>query len=102
MKKKKYTLPATILHKLQEIVGKEHVQYELSDRALESKVIIPKGKLCAAVVHPDSTEEIQAIVSLANENHLAIWTFSRGNNWGYGSHTAVHEGAIILILDRMN
>ena len=95
-------LPESILIQLQKIVGASHVQHSLEDCRLESKVTIPKSKLCAAVVHPKSSEEVQKIVSLANENSLAIWTFSRGNNWGYGSHSAISEGAIILILDRMN
>ena len=38
----------------------------------------------AAVVQPASVEEIQAIVELANEHRVPLWTTSTGRNNGYG------------------
>lgn len=35
-------------------------------------------------VRPGSTEEVQALVRLANETETGLWTFSRGKNLGSG------------------
>ena len=38
----------------------------------------------AAVVQPETVEEIQAIVAIANERRVPFWTNSQGRNNGYG------------------
>ena len=38
----------------------------------------------AAVVQPQSVEEIQAIVRIANEQRVPLWVTSQGQNNGYG------------------
>jgi 4-cresol dehydrogenase (hydroxylating) len=54
------------------------------------------------VVRPGSAQEVSAILRLAARHGVPVWPFSRGNNWGYGTKNALEEGAIILVLDRMN
>ena len=44
----------------------------------------------SAVVQPASVEEVQAIVRLANEHRVPLWTTSQGRNNGYG---AVHRAS---------
>ncbi|MCR2783981.1 MULTISPECIES: FAD-binding oxidoreductase [unclassified Microbacterium] len=53
-------------------------------------------------VRPASTEEVQAIVRLANETGVALWTSSRGRNFGYGGPAPVRRGDVALDLQRMN
>lgn len=37
-----------------------------------------------AVLRPTTVLEIQAILKIANEHKIPLWTFSRGKNLGYG------------------
>jgi 4-cresol dehydrogenase (hydroxylating) len=41
-------------------------------------------------------------VKIAAQHRLPVWTFSKGKNWGYGATMAAQNGAVILILERMN
>jgi 4-cresol dehydrogenase (hydroxylating) flavoprotein subunit len=54
------------------------------------------------VVYPASAEEVAEVLRIAGAAGLAVWPFSRGKNWGYGAHMALGEGAIVLLLDRMD
>jgi 4-cresol dehydrogenase (hydroxylating) len=87
---------------MREIVGAEHIFMDSDTVALHSRDTIPWQRTCAAVVYPGSRDEICALVKMAAKHHLKIWTFSKGKNWGYGATMASHNGAVILILERMN
>jgi len=54
------------------------------------------------VVLPENVDQVSRIVRLCNEFRMPVWTFSRGRNWGYGTVLALQEGALIVILERMN
>jgi 4-cresol dehydrogenase (hydroxylating) len=54
------------------------------------------------VVFPGSRDEVCAIVKIAAHHGLRVWTFSKGKNWGYGASMASEDGAVIIILQRMN
>ncbi|KAI0205166.1 vanillyl alcohol oxidase [Astrocystis sublimbata] len=56
----------------------------------------------SAAVCPSSVEEIQAFLKIANEYKIAVWTFSRGKNMGYGGPAPRVPGCIALDLHRMN
>ncbi|WP_137134154.1 FAD-binding oxidoreductase [Rhizobium sp. FKY42] len=56
----------------------------------------------AAMVQPASAEEVQAIVRIANEMRVPIWTCSRGMNKGYGGAAPRTEGCVVVNLRRMN
>ncbi len=56
----------------------------------------------AAVVQPASVEEIQAIVKLANEHGVPLWTTSTGRNNGYGGSSPRVRGSVVVNLRRMN
>ncbi len=55
-----------------------------------------------AVVQPESVEEIQAIVRLANEHRVPLWTTSQGRNNGYGGSSPRVRGSVVVNLRRMN
>ena len=87
---------------LKAIVGSEFVCTSSEDLDRYSRCTIPWQKRCAAVVFPGSGEEVSRVIKLAGEHGLTIWPFSTGKNWGYGASLATEDGAIVLILERMN
>lgn len=56
----------------------------------------------SAVVQPGSAEEVQAIVRIAGEHGVPIWTTSQGRNNGYGGSSPRVKGSIVVNLRRMN
>ncbi len=55
----------------------------------------------SAAVAPASTEEVQALMRLANEHRIPLWPISRGKNFGYGGAAPVMSGTVVLDLGRM-
>ena len=55
----------------------------------------------SAIVAPDSVEQIQAVVQLANKYKLPIWPIARGKNYGYGGAAPEMPGTVVLDLSRM-
>jgi 4-cresol dehydrogenase (hydroxylating) len=87
---------------MQAAVGSDHVLLESEALARHSCDTIPWQRTCSAVVYPSSRDEVCAIVKIAAQHRLPVWTFSKGKNWGYGATMAAQNGAVILILERMN
>jgi 4-cresol dehydrogenase (hydroxylating) len=56
----------------------------------------------SAVVQPASVEEDQAIVRIADERRVPIWTTSQGRNNGYGGSSPRVKGSVVMNLRRMN
>jgi 4-cresol dehydrogenase (hydroxylating) len=56
----------------------------------------------SAVLQPATAEEIQAIVRIANEHRVPIWTTSQGRNLGLGGGSPRVRGAVVINLRRMN
>jgi len=56
----------------------------------------------AAVVQPQSVEEVQAIVRIANERGVPLWVSSQGRNNGYGGSSPRVRGSVVVSLRRMN
>jgi len=56
----------------------------------------------SAVLQPASVEEIQAILRIANEHKVPLWTSSQGRNNGYGGAAPRVSGSLVLNLRRMN
>ncbi|KAG4282233.1 hypothetical protein FPRO04_13354 [Fusarium proliferatum] len=51
---------------------------------------------------PASVEEVRAILHVANQFNIPLWTFSRGKNLGHGGPAPRINGSIALDLHRMN
>lgn len=92
----------TLVDQLRSAVGDEHVCSSPEDLDRYSRCTIPWQSRCAAVVFPNTTEEVAKIVAIARSNRIPLWPFSTGRNWGYGTTLATCDGAIVLILQRMN
>jgi 4-cresol dehydrogenase (hydroxylating) len=56
----------------------------------------------SAVVSPASTEDVQAIVRIANEFRVPLWTFSQGRNNTYGGPAPRVKGSVVVNLREMN
>src|SRR5579872_4670003 len=56
----------------------------------------------SAVVTPRSVEDVQAIVRIANEHRVPLWTFSQGRNYSYGGPAPRVRGSIQLSFREMN
>lgn len=55
-----------------------------------------------AVLMPSSVEEVQAILRVANECKVPVWTSSQGRNNGYGGAAPRVSGSLVLSMRRMN
>ncbi|MGQ9861345.1 MAG: FAD-binding oxidoreductase [Thiobacillaceae bacterium] len=95
-------LPPELLAELRAVVGEAHVHTGDDERARRSRCTIPWQSRCAAVVYPGTTEEVARVLRLANRHRLPVWPYSTGRNWGYGTTLAPQDGAIVMVLARMD
>jgi 4-cresol dehydrogenase (hydroxylating) len=54
-----------------------------------------------AAVAPKSTEEVQAVVKIANQYRIPLWPVSTGRNLAYGGAAPAMRGTVVLDLKRM-
>jgi 4-cresol dehydrogenase (hydroxylating) len=59
-------------------------------------------RMASAAVAPATTEEVQAVVRIANEHGVPLYPISTGRNLGYGGSAPVLTGSVVLDLKRMN
>src|SRR4029077_16725590 len=87
------------------VVGSEHVLTD-PDQMRESRDPFWHGAWddyeAGAVVQPASVDEVQAIVRLANEHRVPLWTTSQGRNNGYSGSSPRVRGSVVMNLRRMN
>ena len=62
----------------------------------------PEEKVASAAVAPESAEQVQEIVRIANELRIPLYPISTGRNLGYGGSAPVLSGSVVLDLKRMN
>ncbi len=56
----------------------------------------------AGVLLPETSEQVQKIVAVANDERVPLYPISMGNNWGYGSASPVTAGNVIVDLSHLN
>jgi (+)-pinoresinol hydroxylase len=61
-----------------------------------------EDRVPSAAVAPDSALQVQAIVGIANDYKIPLWTIATGRNLGYGGSSPVLSGSLIVDLKRMN
>ncbi|MBK9029649.1 MAG: FAD-dependent oxidoreductase [Propionivibrio sp.] len=91
-----------IANELRAVLGTDNVCTSPADLDRYSRCTIPWQSRCAAVVFPGSAEEVSGVVKIASRHRIAVWPSSKGRNWGYGTTLAIEDGAIVMILERMN
>ena len=62
----------------------------------------PEEPIPSAAVAPDSVEQVQAVVRIANKYKIPLWTISTGKNLGYGGSAPLLGGSVVLDLKRMD
>jgi 4-cresol dehydrogenase (hydroxylating) len=56
----------------------------------------------SAVVMPETVDEVQAVVRIASEHRIPLWTHGQGRNNGYGGPAPRVKGSVIVSLRNMN
>lgn len=56
----------------------------------------------SGAVAPANVEQIQALLKVAREHSIPVWTISTGRNLGYGGSAPAMPGTLMLDLARMN
>lgn len=94
---------ARALRRFARVVGANNVFYQEDEIAAYADPFSwdHQRHMPAGAVSPQSVDEIQAIVKIANEEKAPLWPISRGKNLGYGGAAPVMAGTIILDLSRM-
>ncbi|MDC0666193.1 FAD-binding oxidoreductase [Nannocystis radixulma] len=90
------------LIRIQPIVGERHIVTDAGGVEERGRVLIPAAGRAVAYVYPGSAEEVQQLVRVADELAIPLWPASKGRNWGYGAASPVRDGAIVLVLERLN
>ena len=96
-----FQIAPDILLALQNIVGENRIKTD--DDSLEkwgkdhSKHFAPHPSV---IVFPETTEQVQAIVKLANQFNFAITP--SGGRTGLSAGAVAHQGEVVLSLDKMN
>ena len=86
------------------VVGKQWVLATDEDRGAYMDIYAAGDAdrhLPSAAVGPQSPEEVQAIIRIANEHKVPLWPISRGKNLGYGAAAPRMSGTVVLDLGRM-
>jgi len=97
----------TAVQRFQSVVGPEWVFTNDEDVHLyrdaytpfygEEGEIIPSGG-----IGPNSVEQVQEIVKIANQYGIPLWPVSTGRNLGYGGAAPRMSGTMVLDMKRMN
>jgi len=93
------------LKEFADIVGSEWVSTQEEDRALYVDAYSPDsdgGTMASGFVAPNSTEQVQACVRVANKYKIPIWPMSAGRNLAYGGAAPKTNDTFVLDLKRMN
>ena len=98
---------AAALARFEAAIGKDWVFTSDEDVALYRDAYSPwwgegEERMASAAVAPDSVEQVQAIMKIANEFKIPMYPFSTGKNLTYGGSAPVLSGSVILELRRMN
>lgn len=91
----------------QQAIGAQWVYTEDADLDLYRDAYSPlwgedEEKIASAALAPQSAEEVQAVMRIANSYRIPIYPVSTGRNLGYGGSAPVLSGSVVLDLKRMN
>ncbi len=62
----------------------------------------PEERVASAAVAPQTLEQVQAVVRVANQYRVPLYAISTGRNLAYGGSAPVYSGSVVLDLKRMN
>jgi 4-cresol dehydrogenase (hydroxylating) len=92
------------LARWREAIGAEHVRTDDASLTEFADPYSPAsfGYRSPAVLQPGSVEDVQAVVRIAAETGVPLWTTSQGRNNGYGGSAPRDPGSVVVNLRRMN
>src|SRR6185503_19622145 len=95
------------LDELANALGREWVFTSDEDLKLYRDAYSPfygetEDRVASAAVAPSSTEQVQAVVRIANAHRIPLWAISTGRNLGYGGSAPAYSGSVVVDLKRMN
>jgi 4-cresol dehydrogenase (hydroxylating) len=61
----------------------------------------PEERVASAAVAPQTLEQVQAVVRVANQYRVPLYAISTGRNLAYGGSAPVYSGSVVLDLKRM-
>jgi len=93
-------LESRIITELKTIVGAANVSTEHADLICYSYDATQQQFLPEVVVHPGSTEEISAVMKLANREKIPV--FPRGAGSGFTGGALPTKGGIVLVTERLD
>jgi hypothetical protein len=98
---------ADAVKQFEEAVGKDWVFTSDDDVALYRDAYSPfwgeeEERVASAAVAPDSVEQVQRVVRIANNYKIPLYPISTGKNLGYGGSAPNLSGSVVLDLKRMN
>jgi 4-cresol dehydrogenase (hydroxylating) flavoprotein subunit len=85
-----------------EVLGASFVVENGETLRMAETATFPTTQKVPVILRPGSTEEVQAVVRIANEYALPLYPVSSGKNWGYGSGVPVRSGCAVVDLSRLN
>lgn len=100
-----FVLAEEVIAAFRQVLGHGHVHIETEQRdAYRDPYWFQEDRTydSSAVLFPGSTEEVQAIVRIAGEHGVPLWTSSQGRNNGYGGPSPRVRGSVLVSLRRMN
>jgi glycolate oxidase len=89
-----------IIKKIEKIVGKDNISFKQEDLICYSYDASNRKYLPDLVVHPASTEEISAVLKLANRENIHV--VPRGAGCGFSGGAVPIKGGVVLVLTRLN
>jgi 4-cresol dehydrogenase (hydroxylating) flavoprotein subunit len=90
-------LSATVFDALRRSLGSTAVDTSEETLVRYGRNLLPGGdRRPAGVVFPASTADVQAIVRIANEHRVPLYSFSTGENRGNGLRSSIRPGHIIV------
>jgi (+)-pinoresinol hydroxylase len=97
----------TALRDLEGVVGRDWLFKSDEDVLLYRDGYSPlwgeaEERVASAAVAPNSVEQVQAIVKIANQHGLPLYPISTGRNLTYGGSAPAYSGSVVVDLKRMN
>ena len=95
------------LRDLENVVGREWLFKSDEDVLLYRDGYSPlwgeaDERMASAAVAPNSVEQVQDIVQVANQYGLPLYPISTGRNLTYGGAAPAYSGSVVVDLKRMN
>lgn len=94
-----------VFNAMRTVVGNDWVFTEEATGPYEDPYTITNDETLfkpSGAVAPKTTEHVQAIVEIANQYKVPLWTISCGKNHAYGGAAPRVSGSVVLDLKRMN